>query len=263
MTARPSFRLAGAAGLAAGLTLGGSVLIAASTASAAPAEHVTICHALGTPDAADHGYVEIGPAETGTVRGHAAWDFKTHVPSANGHEADIIPPFTYSDQDGDHEFPGQNWDAGGEAILDNGCVAPEPTTPPESTTTTGTSTTSTSTTSTSTTTPPTSTTSTSTTTPPTSTTSTSTTAPPTSTTSTSTTTMPPTSTTTASSSTHMPPPVVPTNPAGPQTPGVVQTDGGPMGGDSGALLGALGIAALLGTMGAAGVVGNRAASRRH
>ena len=125
------------------------------------------------------------------------------------------------------------------------CTGGTATTPPTSTTTT------------STTTPPTSTTSTSTTTPPTSTTSTSTTTPPTSTTT------PPTSTTTASSSTHMPPPVAPTNPAGPQTPGVVQTDGGPMGGDSGALLGALGIAALLGTVGAAGVVGNRAASRRH
>ncbi|WP_068317565.1 hypothetical protein [Janibacter anophelis] len=70
----------------------------------------------------------------------------------------------------------------------------------------------------------------------------------------------PSETTSTSTSTT---PVATTTPGGPQTPGVVQTDGGPLGGDTGAMLTALGIAGLVGTAGAAAVVRTRGAARRH
>ena len=48
-----------------------------------------------------------------------------------GHPGDIIPPFDYppSGQDPGGHYPGQHWEEG-EAILDNGCVDPEPPNPP-------------------------------------------------------------------------------------------------------------------------------------
>lgn len=253
MTVRTSFRMAGATGLAAGLTLGGSVFMAgAASAAPGPAVHVTICHALGSPDTAGNGYNVIAPSATGVIEGHANWRDNAPVEEGGdeGHLADVIPPFEYVDEStGEtHSFPGQNWD-NNWAVNALGVAAAE-VDEDDCTTDLPTSTTSTST---STSTPPTSTTTTSTTsTPPMSTTTTSTTS----------TSTPPMSTTSAST-THTPPVVTPTNPAGPQTPGTVQTDGGPMGGDSDGLLGALGIAALLGAVGAAGVIGSRAASRRH
>ena len=47
-----------------------------------------------------------------------------------GHPGDIIPPFDYppSGQDPGGHYPGQHWEEG-EAILDNGCVEPEPPNP--------------------------------------------------------------------------------------------------------------------------------------
>jgi hypothetical protein len=74
-------------------------------------EHVTICHAT-PPDTAANGYVEISPSAAGVYNGHL-----------KEHAADIIPPFTYSGQ-----TYSLNWDAAGQAIFANGCVAPSPTT---------------------------------------------------------------------------------------------------------------------------------------
>ena len=62
------------------------------------------------------------------MRGHANWDFKTHEYYDNGHAADVIPPFTYTDKDGDHTFPGQNWndnwevDDDGKPAVTGGCA---------------------------------------------------------------------------------------------------------------------------------------------
>lgn len=114
-----------AIGLAAGLGLTGVVLaVSVPAVQAAPAEHVTICHARGTPDTAGNGYVVISPSMTGVLRGHANWDFKDHEVGDNGHAADIIPPFEYTDGAGDSRaFPGQNWDADGQEIWDRRCSA--------------------------------------------------------------------------------------------------------------------------------------------
>ncbi|QNF93488.1 hypothetical protein [Janibacter sp. YB324] len=94
-----------------------------SAAQAAPAEHVTICHATGTPDTAGNGYVVISPSKNGVIKGHANWDFKNHVVGDNGHAADIIPPFDYEDNKGvARSFPGQNWDTEGQTIWRGGCT---------------------------------------------------------------------------------------------------------------------------------------------
>lgn len=69
--------------------------------------HVTICHATGSEK---HPYVRISPSETGVLRGHAGLHHQDG--------RDIIPPFG--------SFPGQNWDATGQAIYENGCVPPAP-----------------------------------------------------------------------------------------------------------------------------------------
>ena len=190
---------------------------AVGIASAAPAEKTTICHATGTPDDGGNGYVVITPSNTGVFNGHLQWGDDGEPVIEEGHEADIIPPFTYTDPKGEsHEFPGQNWDAEGQDVWNGGDCAGDgvvpPTTPPTTTTTTE----------------PTSTTST---TDPTGTTSTT---EPTGPTSTSTTddddTDSPSTTATSTSETPVPPPG-----AGPSTPGVVQTDGGPMGSPFGLL----------------------------
>jgi hypothetical protein len=81
-------------------------------------DHVTICHATGTPDNAGNGYVVISPSASGVFHGHL-----------RQHDADIIPPF---------EFQGvtysQNWDNVNNhvAIWKNGC---KPVTVPTTTTT--------------------------------------------------------------------------------------------------------------------------------
>ena len=170
---------------------------AVGIASAAPAEKTTICHATGTPDDGGNGYVVITPSNTGVFNGHLQWGDDGEPVIEEGHEADIIPPFTYTDPKGEsHEFPGQNWDAEGQDVWNGGDCAGDgvvpPTTPPTTTTTTE----------------------------------------PTSTTSTTDDddTDSPSTTATSTSETPVPPPG-----AGPSTPGVVQTDGGPMGSPFGLL----------------------------
>ncbi len=73
-----------------------------------PADRVTICHRVGGP-----GYVRITLAPQGAYNGHA-----------KNHDLDIIPPFSFTQGRRTISFPGQNWDAQGQAIFRNGCVAP-------------------------------------------------------------------------------------------------------------------------------------------
>jgi uncharacterized repeat protein (TIGR01451 family) len=77
---------------------------------------VRICHATSSES---NPYVENEPAigNNGDLNGG-------HL----DHENDIIPPYTYEDQNGDTQtYPGKNWDAEGQEIWENGC---EPETPP-------------------------------------------------------------------------------------------------------------------------------------
>lgn len=67
--------------------------------------HVTICHATGSRT---NPYVTISPSVSGVFHGHLAQ-----------HERDIIPPFEYQGR-----TYSLNWDAGGRAIFENGCVPP-------------------------------------------------------------------------------------------------------------------------------------------
>ncbi len=66
-----------------------------------PSNSVTICHATGNDP-----YTRESPNVNGVLNGHA-----------KNHPRDIIPPFDY---DGGL-FPGQNWDAEGQAIWTYGC----------------------------------------------------------------------------------------------------------------------------------------------
>ncbi len=89
-----------------------------------PGHKVDICHAR-PPDTAAVGYVliNVDVASTGYQhRGHEA-----------RHDADIIPLYTYTDNGASFSFPGKNFDAIGQAIWNNGCVAPAGTPPPTST----------------------------------------------------------------------------------------------------------------------------------
>jgi hypothetical protein len=70
---------------------------------------VTICHATGSQS---NPYVMITPDANGVINGH--------VSHQDGR--DIIPPFDYNDHGTIKHFPGQNFDASGQAILANGCV---------------------------------------------------------------------------------------------------------------------------------------------
>lgn len=72
-------------------------------------EKVTICHATGSTT---NPYVVITPDANGVVNGH--YDHQD--------SRDIIPQFTYNDHGTTKTFPGQNWDANGQAIYNNGCV---------------------------------------------------------------------------------------------------------------------------------------------
>jgi hypothetical protein len=74
---------------------------------------VTLCHANSS---------EINPYVQIQV------DDDSIVKSGHGdHPEDIIPPFAYVDEDGvNQHYPGMNWDATGEAILEAGCEVPPP-----------------------------------------------------------------------------------------------------------------------------------------
>jgi hypothetical protein len=86
------------------------------TPTVGPGDHVVICHALGEEN--KDTYDQIAPS-AGDVFGHAG---QSHQDGQ-----DIIPPFIYEDNQ-EHTNSslqnGQNWDATGIAIYNNGCVAP-------------------------------------------------------------------------------------------------------------------------------------------
>jgi hypothetical protein len=69
----------------------------------------------------DH-WVKISPDANGTVSGHAGMDHQDG--------RDIIPPFEYEDGEETLMFPGQNWDAEGQAIYYNDCEMLPPPPPP-------------------------------------------------------------------------------------------------------------------------------------
>ena len=86
------------------LVTGVALTPAGGSAATRNSSKVTLCHRVGGPN-----WVRITVAPQAALNGHA-----------KNHELDIIPPFTYA---GDR-FPGQNWDAEGQEIFANGCVAP-------------------------------------------------------------------------------------------------------------------------------------------
>ena len=81
-------------------------------AAVVPRNH-TICHATGSQS---HPFEKIGPSPVGVIEGH--------VGLSHQDGRDIIPPFVKSDGT---FFPGQHWDAAGQAIFDADCATPEPT----------------------------------------------------------------------------------------------------------------------------------------
>lgn len=74
-----------------------------------PADKILICHHLGSDS-----YNSPCASKTADVGGHSGFNHQDGK--------DIIPPFDY---DGG-SYPGQNWDANGQAIFYNGCVVPPP-----------------------------------------------------------------------------------------------------------------------------------------
>lgn len=98
-----------------------------------PGNKVTLCHATGS---ATNPFVVITVNANGAVNGHAG--------ASHQGGRDIIPPFDYNRGGETVHFPGQNWDAQGQATLANGCEVegqPTPTTPTTTTPTTPTETT--------------------------------------------------------------------------------------------------------------------------
>jgi len=92
-----------------------TVLMAAAPAASVLAESnsnahnkVTICHATGSQS---NPFVVITPNANGVVSGHMA----------HQDQRDIIPPFDYNDHGTTKHFTGQNFDANGQAIFNNGC----------------------------------------------------------------------------------------------------------------------------------------------
>lgn len=83
-----------------------------------PHNKVTLCHATNSEK---NPYVQITVNANGSASGHL------------GHQGgrDIIPPFTYNDHGEEKSFGGQNWDAAGQEIWNNGCQPADPDPDPE------------------------------------------------------------------------------------------------------------------------------------
>jgi hypothetical protein len=92
-----------------GFAVAAPVVLAASNSNAG--NKVTICHATGS---ATNPFVQINPNANGVVNGH----------EAHQDARDIIPAFDYNDHGTMKHFAGQNLDAQGLAILNNGCKVP-------------------------------------------------------------------------------------------------------------------------------------------
>ncbi len=77
-------------------------------------EKVTICHATASHN---NPYVINKPAKSADVAGHDGHNGPIWFDGIDVEWGDIIPPFDYPGG----SYPGQNWDAAGEAIFDNDC----------------------------------------------------------------------------------------------------------------------------------------------
>lgn len=123
--------------LLVGLLVALGLTVWATIADATPSEKVTICHATNS---------ESNPYTSNNVNTSSVDEQNNRYLNGHGnHPNDIIPPFT--SPEGTY-FPGQNWDEEGQAIWNNGCKVPGPTTTEATTSTSTTSSTSSTTTST-------------------------------------------------------------------------------------------------------------------
>jgi uncharacterized repeat protein (TIGR01451 family) len=89
-----------------------------------PGDSVTICHATSSDT---NPYVVNSPNKNGDVSGHADHKGPVWNPTLKDTHTwwgDIIPAFDYNDNGTTKHFDGLNWDANGQAWLDNGCVVP-------------------------------------------------------------------------------------------------------------------------------------------
>ncbi|MEX2503489.1 MAG: LPXTG cell wall anchor domain-containing protein, partial [Egicoccus sp.] len=85
-------------------------------------DKVEICHATAAPT---NPYRMIEPAVEGVLHGHADQHTGPVFEDGmeNGEWGDIIPAFSYVDDNGDvQQFEGQNWDALGQSVYDDGCA---------------------------------------------------------------------------------------------------------------------------------------------
>ena len=96
-------------------TPGKSALVFAGTSGVelGSGDHVVICHAIG--GAKGDRFNQIAPSASGVVHGH------------DGHEGDrdIIPPYTYVDNQGDNDTSlagGNNWSGANITVYNAGCV---------------------------------------------------------------------------------------------------------------------------------------------
>lgn len=104
-------------------------VLAGGVALAAPvAEPLTICHATTSNT---NPYEVRHPSMSGDVSGHGDHTGPLWNPTLKANHiewGDVIPPFEYVDSAGvTQQFPGLNWGAFGQAIIDNGCALPPPT----------------------------------------------------------------------------------------------------------------------------------------
>jgi uncharacterized repeat protein (TIGR01451 family) len=105
------------------LALFGATIAVAARGQDAPVlldaeDSVTICHYTGNDE-----WVQLSPNANGVLSGH------------EGHDQDIIPPFTYTDGNETRQYPGRNWDDAGREIYFAGpdspaCTRPPPPPPP-------------------------------------------------------------------------------------------------------------------------------------
>lgn len=121
--------------LAAVLALLGTALVVLSSAAANAdpgAGNLGICHATNSNS---NPYVSESPNINATGLhgghiGHTGPIWNPGLKAAGIAWGDIIPPFTYTNTSGKVvNFPGQNWTAEGQAILNNGCGIPTTVTP--------------------------------------------------------------------------------------------------------------------------------------
>lgn len=103
---------------AAGLTLGAGALAANAdpgNGNSNPGNKISICHATSS---VKNPWVFNSPNANGVVSGHAG--------ASHQDGRDIIPSFWYNSGGEAQFFPGQNWDAAGQAIFNNGCEGGSP-----------------------------------------------------------------------------------------------------------------------------------------